>query len=96
MDRGSEDGAGYLLVIEGADQFQAGPLLGAEDHRAGQWTVEHVARFRAHEARREHELIADDRAVDAQVMTVDLPRPRPFGARLTENRQEVRPLAEVV
>ena len=52
--------------------------------------------FRTHERRRHHQLVADDDAVLVQVMAVDLPAPRLIDGRLTEDREEVGPLAEAV
>ncbi len=50
-------------------------------------------RFRAHEHWRDDHLVADDKAVDDEVVAVDLPAPRLVLRRLAEDADEVDPLA---
>src|SRR5207248_4339652 len=50
-------------------------------------------RFGTHEHRRDHDLIADDEAIDDQVVTIDLPSPGLLLRWLTEQTDEVDPLA---
>ena len=50
-------------------------------------------RLRAHEQRRHDDLVAQDEAVDDQVVAVDLPAPGLIGRRRAEEAQPVEPLA---
>ena len=92
MDRRLQDRPLGLPVVERADKAEAHPLLGGENHRARQRAAEDLARFGAHEGRGEHQLVANDGAVEAQVVAVDLPGPGPLLAGFSEEGQEVQPL----
>ena len=93
QDRVVENRLAALLSAQRVDERQPLVLLGLQhagarvdarlgDHRLG-----------AHEHRRDHHLIADDEAVDDQVMAVDLPAPRLVLRWLAEHADEVDPLA---
>jgi hypothetical protein len=96
VDGRAEDRGCHLGVVERAHQIETGPLLRCEHHRSGEWPFVDVARLGAHERGGEHHLVADDGAVEAEVVAVDLPRPRLAAGRVAEDRHEVGPLTELI
>src|SRR6266850_530810 len=82
-----------LLGRERPHQRQPLPLLGLEDARAGLWALVRRDGLGAHEHRGHHDLIAEDEAVDDEVVSVDLPAPRPVERRDAHHAEPVEPLA---
>jgi hypothetical protein len=73
---GRQHRAPALLGRERAHQRQPWPLLGLEHSRTGELALGGRDGLGAHEHRRHHDLIAENEAVDDQMMAVDLPAPR--------------------
>ncbi len=68
-------------------------LLRGEHARAGIFAEAREHRFRPHEGRRHHKLIAENEAVEVEVVAVDLPAPRLIRRRIAEDADPVEPLA---
>src|SRR4029079_14584065 len=90
-----EDGRGALAFVEGLRQGEAAAVLSVEHTDAGVLAGRGVCWLRAHEYRRHDDLVADDQAVDDQVMSVDLPAPGLGRGRRAKDADPVRPLAEL-
>ena len=95
-DRRIDDRSAVLGRVERPDQVDAHLLLGSEDLDAGEGARRHLAGLRAHERRCQDDLVAEHETVDVDVVPVELPTPRLVGRRCPEDRDEVRPLAELV
>src|SRR5205085_7287032 len=68
-------------------------LFRLEDAGPSKGAVRGVRWLRAHEHRRHDNLVADDQAVDVQVVAIELPTPGLVQRRSTENTEPVQPLS---
>jgi hypothetical protein len=82
------------LLLGGERAHQREPLafLRAEHPDPGVLSAVRVTGLRPEEGRRHHELIAEDEAVDDQVVAVDLPAPRIRGGGRAHDAEPVEPL----
>ena len=93
QDRVVQNRLAALLGAQGVDEREPLVLLGLQDARALVDARLGHDRLGAHEHGRDDDLIAEDEAVDDQVVAVDLPAPG-LGLRwLPEHADEVHPLA---
>src|SRR5580704_6464970 len=89
-----DNSAPLLLRRKRAHQRQAGALLVFEQARAGERSGIGIVRFGTQEARRQHHLAAKHQAVEAQVMTEELPAPRLGFRRRAEQAEDEGPLTQ--
>ena len=95
-DRGVLDRNLLLICVERADQVEAGTLLDIEHSNSGETTGSTFARLGTHEGRGHRQLVADDGAIDRQMVPVELESPRRVRRRHTEEGHEIWPFAVII
>src|ERR1035438_4121788 len=95
-DRGVLDRNLLLMCIERANQVEAGTLLDIEHSNSGETTSATFARLGTHEYRRHRHLVADDDAIDRQMVPVELESPRHIRSRHPKEGHEIWPFPEVI
>jgi len=79
QDRLVQDRLVPLRHVEGADEVVAGLQLGPEDLDPSKGPARHPAGLGAHEGGREDHVVAEHKAVDVQMVPVELPAPGLIG-----------------
>ncbi len=95
-DRGVLDHNLLLIRIERTDQVEADTGLDVEHSNSGETTSSTFARLGTHEDRRHRHFVADDDAIDGQMVPVELESPRHIRSRHAKEGHEIWPFAEII